>query len=65
VKGKIYPIIPDRDAQLHGMIRIVDESGEDYLFSTKLFMTVQLPEKIVRAISNKKRARKKATVSKV
>ena len=31
--NKIYRIVPDTDAQRDGDIRIIDESGEDYLFS--------------------------------
>jgi hypothetical protein len=39
---KIYRALPDRDADQHAMLRIVDESGEDYLYPAKFFMPVTL-----------------------
>jgi len=41
--GKLYRIIPDREAESHGLIRVVDESGEDYAFSAERFHQVELP----------------------
>lgn len=35
--GKIYVSIPDADAEKHGLIRVIDESGEDYLYSKARF----------------------------
>jgi hypothetical protein len=35
--GKTYVSLPDPDAEKHGMIRVIDESGEDYLFSADRF----------------------------
>ncbi|MDO8464732.1 MAG: hypothetical protein Q7S46_05700 [Gallionella sp.] len=35
---KIYRVLPDKDAQADGDLRIVDESGEDYLFSADYFI---------------------------
>lgn len=43
---KLYEIIPDRQAAKHKMIRIIDESGEDYLFPENLFAELPLPEQI-------------------
>jgi hypothetical protein len=40
----IYAAISDPDAESHGMLRIVDESGEDYLFPASLFVPVEIPE---------------------
>ena len=37
-RNKIYRIVPDRDAERTGDLRIVDESGEDYLFSAERFV---------------------------
>lgn len=31
--GKLYCVVPDADAEINGLIRVVDESGEDYGFS--------------------------------
>ncbi|WP_017307066.1 hypothetical protein [Spirulina subsalsa] len=42
--GKLYLIIDDEQAQANGLIRIVDESGEDYAFSTQRFYPVELRE---------------------
>jgi hypothetical protein len=35
---KVYPSIPDRSAKAKGFVRIIDESGEDYLYSADRFM---------------------------
>lgn len=40
---KLYPVLPDREAQKHRQVRVIDESGEDYLYSEKLFASVRLP----------------------
>lgn len=40
---KIYRVIPHRDAERHQLIRVVDESGEDYLYPKKLFRLGTLP----------------------
>jgi len=43
---KIYRIIPDDDAAEDGDIRIVDESGEDYLYPARWFVPVKLPQTV-------------------
>ena len=40
---KIYRVRPDSDARQHGMIRVVDESGEDYLYPEDLFVPIEVP----------------------
>jgi hypothetical protein len=40
----VYAAISDPDAESHGMLRVVDESGEDYLFPASLFVPVEIPE---------------------
>lgn len=40
----VYAAIGDPDAESHGMLRIVDESGEDYLFPARLFVPIEVPE---------------------
>ena len=40
---KIYRVLPDEDAETDGDLRIVDESGEDYLYSADDFAVVKLP----------------------
>ena len=39
---KLYEVLPDKDAERHGQIRIIDESGEDYLFPATYFAPVRL-----------------------
>jgi len=40
---KVYPVIDDSDAEQTGMLRIIDESGEDYLHATARFIVVTVP----------------------
>ena len=47
---KLYQILPDESAVEDGMLRIVDESGEDYLYPAKLFLQIELPQDIERAL---------------
>ena len=42
-RWKIYRVLPDPDAARHRMIRVVDESGEDYLYPERYFTLVTLP----------------------
>ena len=42
--GKVYPIVPDEDeAVVHGYIRVIDESGEDYAYTANRFYLIQPP----------------------
>lgn len=43
---KIYWVLADRDAESDGDLRIVDESGEDYLYSAERFVLVDLPPSV-------------------
>jgi len=47
---KLYQSIPDERATKLGQIRVVDESGEDYLYPEELFVPVQLPQSSERAV---------------
>jgi hypothetical protein len=38
----LYENVPDKEAKQHDQVRIIDESGEDYLYSEKLFAPVRL-----------------------
>lgn len=40
---KIYKMIPDKRASQEGYVRIVDESGEDYLYPESYFLIIDLP----------------------
>ncbi len=41
---KIYRMLPDTEAESEGDIRVVDESGEDYLYSRDRFVPIEVPE---------------------
>jgi hypothetical protein len=47
---KIYEVMDDPDAEPHDLIRIVDESGEDYLYPRDWFVTIQLPRNLEEVI---------------
>jgi hypothetical protein len=42
-KRKIYRVLPDDEAAKEGYLRIVDESGEDYLYPESYFILLELP----------------------
>ena len=50
---KVYPVLPDKRAQKEGYIRVVDESGEDYLYPESYFAFVRLPRKAQEAVVTK------------
>jgi hypothetical protein len=47
---KLYRVLPDPEAAKHSQLRVVDESGEDYLYPADYFMVVDLPEAVERAV---------------
>jgi hypothetical protein len=49
-KRKIYLALRDLTAEKHGLIRVVDESGKDYLYSKMLFRSIALPQAIRKAV---------------
>ena len=56
---KLYEVLPDEFARENDMIRIVDESGEDYLYSSSYFVSVPLPAAVattLRRIARRKPA---------
>ncbi|MEO6392149.1 MAG: hypothetical protein ABIP75_09880 [Pyrinomonadaceae bacterium] len=48
--GKLYRSIPDQDADANGLIRVVDESGEDYAFDVARFHPISLPVNIEKVL---------------
>ena len=40
---KLYEQLPDKEAERHNQVRIIDESGEDYLYPSSFFAPVRLP----------------------
>lgn len=47
---KVYPCLPPQPGDPRSMIRVVDESGEDYLYPANHFMAVNLSARIVNAL---------------
>jgi hypothetical protein len=45
-RNKIYVVLPDRDAEKEGDVRVVDESGEDYLYPADWFVAVEVPKTV-------------------
>lgn len=53
-KRKIYQVLPDDEAEKEGYLRVIDESGEDYLYPQSYFVIVQLPRKAQEALQTVK-----------
>lgn len=49
-RRKIYLAIPDTAATRHGLLRVIDESGEDYLYPAKYFAPITLPAALRKAV---------------
>lgn len=47
---KLYPVVPDRAAARVGFRRIIDESGEDYLYPESYFVDIKLPSSVERVV---------------
>ena len=49
-KRKIYQLLEDDDAEQHGQLRVIDESGEGYLFPKGFFVPIELPASTEQAV---------------
>jgi len=47
---KIYIALPDTKAEKLGLLRVIDESGEDYLYPKKRFVPAELPQSVKQAV---------------
>lgn len=47
---KIYQVLPDADAAKHRQLRVIDESGEDYLYPRSFFTEIELTQPVRRAV---------------
>lgn len=56
ILGKIYRVVPDTRAAKDDLVRIIDESGDDYLFHKKQFAFVDFPQSVRRKILALRRA---------
>ena len=48
--GKLYRVVPDDEAEAHGYLRVIDESGEDYAYSSERFFLIRIPTRLERAL---------------
>ena len=49
-RNKLYVILPDKDAEHEGEVRVVDESGEDYLYPASWFVAVEVPKAVMNSL---------------
>lgn len=42
-RNKLYVVLPDRKAEVDGLVRVIDEDGEDYLYPSAWFVAVEVP----------------------
>jgi len=47
---KIYRVLADKDAEVDGDIRVIDESGEDYLYPAHWFVFIELPHALEKSL---------------
>jgi hypothetical protein len=47
---KIYQVIPDTSAERHQLLKVIDESGEDYLYPQSFFLPIELPKALEKAV---------------
>ena len=47
---KLYAVLDDSDAEATNLIRVIDESGEDYVYPARMFQRLNLPAEIQRAL---------------
>ncbi|HZL69229.1 MAG TPA: hypothetical protein VFC29_18095 [Candidatus Limnocylindrales bacterium] len=50
-RRKLYPIVQDASAAKHNLVRIIDESGGDYLYPEDYFVALRLPANVKLALS--------------
>ena len=60
---KIYKVVRDDDAKSEGFLRVIDESGEDYLFPEENFAPIDLPAKIRRPFERALREQRQTAVA--
>jgi hypothetical protein len=49
---KLYKFIPDKTVEKHNQIRIIDESGEDYVYPGDFFMDLRIPQSVEKALAH-------------
>jgi hypothetical protein len=48
---KVYPVLVDADGEARGLLRVVDESGDDYLYPADYFVAIEVPAAAVKLFS--------------
>jgi hypothetical protein len=48
---KLYRLLPDKQAAAEGYVRVVDESGDDYLYPASFFIVVRVPAAVAKTLS--------------
>lgn len=48
---KVYQVLPDASAASEGFLRIIDESGEDFLYPSEYFVPIEIPASIAKALA--------------
>ena len=48
---KLYEVLPDVEAAKHDQLRVIDESGEDYLFPKRMFMEIALADEVAERVA--------------
>ena len=51
ITRRVYRTLPDAEGSRRGLVRVIDESGEDYLFPARLFVAIELPKEAGAAFS--------------
>ena len=59
--GKLYAVLPPESRDPEEEIRVIDDSGEDYLYPTDWFVSVDVPEASARALRSARSSRSRAT----
>ena len=50
-RRKIYQVLPDPEAAKHRQVRVIDESGEDYLYPKEFFAEIKVPPVLAKALA--------------
>ena len=48
---KVYQVIPDASAAIEEFLRVIDESGEDYLYPSEFFVPIEIPAAIAKTLA--------------
>lgn len=49
-RRKVYEVVPDQASERHDLLRVIDESGEDYLYPAEFFLPIELPKAVEKAL---------------